>query len=172
MQIVENLAAFDTQAYPKPVLALGNFDGVHLGHQAIFQHVVARAREVAGTSVVFTFEPHPLQVLAPEKAPPLLTTYEQKIRLIAAFGMAVGLRVPFTEQFARQEPLEFVREVLWRRLGIHEVVVGHDFRFGHRRAGTVDFLQAQAEHFGYQVTVIPAIMQDDTVVSSSNIRRR
>ena len=171
MQIIENLAAFDTRAYPKPVLALGNFDGVHLGHQAIFQHVVDRAREVAGTSMVFTFEPHPLQVLAPEKAPPLLTTYEQKIRLIATFGMTVGLRVPFTEQFARQEPMEFVREVLWRCLGIHEVVVGHDFRFGHRRAGTVDFLQAQAEHFGYQVTVIPAIRQDDTVVSSSNIRR-
>jgi riboflavin kinase/FMN adenylyltransferase len=171
MQIVENLAAFDTRAYPKPVLALGNFDGVHLGHQAIFQHVVTRAREVDGTSMVFTFEPHPLQVLAPEKAPPLLTTYEQKIRLIAALGITVGLRVPFTEQFARQEPIAFVREVLWRHLGIHEVVVGHDFRFGHRRAGTVDFLQAQAEHFGYRVTVIPAIMQEDTVVSSSNIRR-
>ena len=171
MQIVEHLAAFDTRAYPKPVLALGNFDGVHLGHQAIFQHVVTRAREVDGTSMVFTFEPHPLQVLAPEKAPPLLTTYAQKIRLIAALGIAVGLRVPFTEQFARQEPIEFVREVLWRHLGIHEVVVGHDFRFGHRRAGTVDFLQAQAAPFGYRVTVIPAIMQEDTVVSSSNIRR-
>ena len=78
------------------------------------------------------------------KRHPLLTTYEQKIRLIAALGITVGLRVPFTEQFARQEPIEFVREVLWRRLGIHEVVVGHDFRFGHRRAGTVDFLQEQA----------------------------
>jgi riboflavin kinase/FMN adenylyltransferase len=171
MQIVETLAAFDTRAYPKPVLALGNFDGVHLGHQAIFQHVVTRARKVDGTSMVFTFEPHPLQVLAPEKAPPLLTTYEQKIRLIAALGITVALRVPFTAQFARQEPIEFVREVLGRHLGIHEVVVGHDFRFGHRRAGTVDFLQAQAERFGYRVTVIPAIMQDDTVVSSSNIRR-
>ena len=171
MQIVEPLAAFDTRAYPKPVLALGNFDGVHLGHQAIFRHVVTSAREVDGTSMVFTFEPHPLQVLAPEKAPPLLTTYAQKIRLIAALGITVGLRVPFTEQFARQEPIAFVREVLWRHLGIHEVVVGHDFRFGHRRAGTVDFLQAQAEHFGYRVTVIPAIMQDDIIVSSSNIRR-
>jgi riboflavin kinase/FMN adenylyltransferase len=171
MQIVEKLAAFDTRAYPRPVLALGNFDGVPLGHQAIFQHVVTRARKVDGTSMVFTFEPHPLQVLAPEKAPPLLTTYEQKMRLIAALGITVGLRVPFTAQFARQEPIAFVREILWRHLGIHEVVVGHDFRFGHRRAGTVDFLQAQAEHFGYRVTVIPAIMQDDTVVSSSNIRR-
>src|SRR5215468_4475173 len=171
MQIVENLAAFDPQAYPKPVLALGNFDGVHLGHQAIFRHVVTRAREVAGTSMVFTFEPHPLQVLAPEKAPPLLTTYEQKMHLIAALGIAVGLRVPFTEQFARQEPIDFVRDVLCQRLGIHEVVVGHDFRFGHNRAGTVAFLQEQAASFGYRVTVIPAIMQDNTVVSSSNIRR-
>ncbi len=171
MQIVENFAAFDKLAYPKSVLALGNFDGVHLGHQAIFQHVVTRARDIDGTSMVFTFEPHPLQVLAPEKAPPLLTTYEQKIRLIAALGVQVSLRVPFTEQFARQEPIEFVRDVLCQRLGIHEVVVGHDFRFGHRRAGTVDFLQEHAAYFGYRVTVIPAIMQDETVVSSSNIRR-
>ncbi len=171
MQIVESLAAFDTLAYPKPVLALGNFDGVHRGHQAIFHHVVARAQAIGGTSMVFTFEPHPLQVLAPEKAPLLLTTYEQKMRLIAALGITVGLRVPFTEQFARQEPIDFVRDVLCQRLGIHEVVVGHDFRFGHNRAGTVAFLQEQAANFGYQVTVIPAIMQDDTVVSSSNIRR-
>jgi len=171
MQIVENLAVFDKQAYPKPVLALGNFDGVHLGHQAIFHYVVNRARALHGTSMVFTFEPHPLEVLAPEKAPPLLTTYAQKIQLIAGLGVGVGLRVPFTEQFARQEPIAFVRDILSQRLGITEVVVGHDFRFGHRRAGTVDFLQDQAGSFGYHVTVIPAIMQDDTVVSSSNIRR-
>ena len=171
MQIVESLAAFDKLAYPKPVLALGNFDGVHRGHQAIFHHVVARAKAIAGTSMVFTFEPHPLQVLAPEKAPLLLTTYEQKMRLIAALGITVGLRVPFTEQFARQEPIAFVRDVLCQRLGIHEVVVGYDFRFGHKRAGTGAFLQEQAANFGYRVTVIPAIMQDNTVVSSSNIRR-
>jgi riboflavin kinase / FMN adenylyltransferase len=171
MQIVERLAAFDTLAYPKPVLALGNFDGVHRGHQAIFHHVVARAQAISGTSMVFTFEPHPLQVLAPDKAPLLLTTYEQKMRLIAALGITVGLRVSFTEQFARQEPIAFVRDVLCQRLGIHEVVVGYDFRFGHDRAGTVAFLQEQAANFGYRVTVIPAIMQEDTVVSSSNIRR-
>jgi riboflavin kinase/FMN adenylyltransferase len=121
--------------------------------------------------MVFTFEPHPLHVLAPEKAPLLLTTAAQKMRLIAALGMRVGLRVPFTEAFARQEPIAFVRETLCECLGIHEVVVGHDFRFGHRRAGTVDFLQEQAAHFGYHVTVIPAIMEEETVVSSSNIRR-
>src|SRR5215475_5507819 len=171
MQIVESLAAFDTLAYPKPVLALGNFDGVHRGHQAIFRHVVARAQAIGGTSMVFTFEPHPLQVLAPERAPLLLTTYEQKMRLIAALGITVGLRIQFTEQFARQEPMDFVRDILCQRLGIHEVVVGYDFRFGHNRAGTPAFLQEQAVNFGYRVTVIPAIMQDNTVVSSSNIRR-
>ncbi len=171
MQIVEQLATVQPNAYPKPILALGNFDGVHRGHQAIFQHVITRARDLAGTSMVFTFEPHPLQVLAPEKAPPLLTTYDQKIQLIAALGIAVGLCIPFTEEFARQDPLAFVHDVLCRRLGIHEVVVGHDFRFGHRRAGTVALLQEQATHGNYQVTVVPPILQDDTVVSSSNIRR-
>ena len=111
---------------------------------------MTRAQDIGGTSMVFTFEPHPLQVLAPEKAPPLLTTYEQKMRLIAAFGIVVGFRVPFTEQFARQEPIDFVRDILCQRLGIHDVVVGHDFRFGHRRAGTVAFLQEQAASLGYR----------------------
>ncbi|MBM3222995.1 MAG: bifunctional riboflavin kinase/FAD synthetase [Candidatus Tectomicrobia bacterium] len=171
MQIVEQLAAFLPQAYPRPVLALGNFDGVHRGHQAIFQHVIQRARDLQGTSMVFTFEPHPLQVLAPEKAPALLTTADQKMRLIAALGVQVGLCIPFTETFARQEPLAFIQETLCACLGIHEVVVGHDFRFGHRRAGTVDLLQEQAGRFGYQVTVIPAIMEEGIIVSSSNIRR-
>jgi riboflavin kinase/FMN adenylyltransferase len=171
MQIVESLATMHPHAYPKPILALGNFDGVHLGHQAIFRHVVTRAREIAGTSMVFTFEPHPLQVLAPEKAPPLLTTYAQKIQLIAELGISVGLCIPFTEEFARQEPLAFVRDILSQRLGIHEVVVGYDFRFGHRRAGTATLLQEQATQLHYRVTVVPPIRQGETVVSSSNIRR-
>jgi riboflavin kinase/FMN adenylyltransferase len=171
MHILDSLAALDQLAYPKPVLALGNFDGVHLGHQAIFRRVVTRASEIGGTSMVFTFEPHPLRVLAPEKAPLLLTTHEQKMRLIAALGIVVGLRVPFTEQFALQEPIAFIREVLCQHIGVHDLVVGYDFRFGHRRAGTAAFLQEQAAALGYQVTVIPPIMLGDKVVSSSNIRQ-
>jgi riboflavin kinase/FMN adenylyltransferase len=171
MHILECLEAFDPMVYPKPVFALGNFDGVHRGHQAIFHHVVQQARKTGGTSMVFTFDPHPLQVLAPEKAPLLLTTYEHKMRLIAALGVAVGLRVSFTEQFARQQPIEFVRDVLCGRLHVRELVVGYDFRFGHQRAGTPDFLREQAATYGYTVTVIPAVLHGDTVVSSSNIRR-
>lgn len=171
MRILESLAVYDRTACPKPVLALGNFDGIHLGHQAIFRHVVSRARAIGGTSMVFTFDPHPLQVVAPDKAPPLLTTFDQKRRLIAALGLDVGLRVPFTEAFMRQPPLEFIRSVLCDTLGVYDVVVGHDFRFGHRRAGTVELLQEQAATCGYGVTVVPAITKDGVVVSSSNIRR-
>ena len=171
MRILDSLTAFDRRAYPKPVLALGNFDGVHLGHRAIFEHVVTRAQAVGGTSMVFTFEPHPLQVLAPEKAPPLLTTFEQKMRLVAHFGVQVGLRIPFTEAFARQAPIDFIRETLGQIIGVQELVVGYDFRFGHRRAGDTAMLQEHASAFGYRVTVVSAIRLDDVVVSSSNIRR-
>jgi riboflavin kinase/FMN adenylyltransferase len=171
MDILEDLAALEHTSYPRPVLALGNFDGVHLGHQAIFRQVAARAHEIGGTSMVFTFDPHPAHVLAPEKAPPLLTTSAQKMRLIAALGIAVGLRVPFTEAFARQQPLEFIRDVLCQRIGVHDLIVGYDFRFGHQRAGTPALLQEQAAYFGYQVTIVPPITHEGVIVSSSNIRR-
>lgn len=171
MHTVDGLDALDRTLYPKPVLALGNFDGIHLGHQAIFRQVVTRAKAIDGTSMVFTFDPHPLRVLAPDKAPPLLTTFEQKTRLIADLGIEVGLRVPFTETFARQQPLDFIRDVLCQQIGVHDLVVGYDFRFGHHRTGTVALLQGQADALGYRVTVVPAITQAEMVVSSSNIRQ-
>ncbi len=171
MRILDSLAALDRTTDVKPVVALGNFDGVHLGHQAIFQRVVERAREIGGVSMVFTFEPHPLQIIAPDKAPPLLTTFEQKMRLIAGLGVEVGLRVPFTTAFAGQAPIDFIGDVLCETIGVHELVVGYDFRFGRQRAGTTAFLQDQASRFNYRVTVVPPISQAGIVVSSSNIRR-
>ena len=170
MRIHESLAAIEPTSYPKPVLALGNFDGVHLGHQNIFRHVVSRADEIGGTPMVFTFDCHPLQVLAPERAPLVLTTNAQKRSLISALGVRVGLWIPFTEQFARQKPLAFIRDVLQNGIGVHELVVGYDFRFGHCRAGNVSLLQQQAAAYGYEVTVIPAVKLGSTVVSSSTVR--
>jgi len=170
MDILDNLEALQHTSYRKVVLALGNFDGIHRGHLAIFCQVVAQAKAIGGTSMVFTFDPHPSRVLAPATAPPLLTTFEQKMRLLADVGLAVGLRIPFTEAFARQQPLAFIRDVLCQQIGVHDLVVGHDFRFGHDRAGTVELLQAQATTYGYGVTVVPAITQDGMVVSSTNIR--
>lgn len=170
MRIHDSLTAIEPTSYPKPVLALGNFDGVHLGHQNIFRHVVSRAEELGGTPMVFTFDCHPLKVLAPERAPLVLTTNAQKRRLIGALGVRAGLWIPFTEQFARQKPLAFIRDVLQERIGVHELVVGYDFRFGHCRAGSVSLLQQQAAAHGYEVTVIPAVKLGDMVVSSSTIR--
>jgi riboflavin kinase/FMN adenylyltransferase len=171
MQILDHLDALSQAAYASPVLALGNFDGVHLGHQAIFRHVRSRAQAIQGTGMVFTFEPHPLRVLRPEHAPPLLTTFEQKMQLIEAEGIEIGLRVPFTDVFAKQEPHEFIQEVLCRTIGARELVVGYDFRFGHQRTGTVEHLREAAATYGYRVTVVPAISVAGLTVSSSNIRK-
>jgi riboflavin kinase/FMN adenylyltransferase len=171
MHILESLDALDRTLYPKPVLALGNFDGVHLGHQAIFRQVLTRAQALGGTSMVFTFDPHPARVINPEKAPPLLTTFEQKMRLIAALGIGVGLRVRFTDTFARQPPEAFIRDILVDQIGVRHLVVGYDCRFGHRRAGTAELLQEMAETYGYQVTVVPPITEAGMMVSSSNIRQ-
>jgi riboflavin kinase/FMN adenylyltransferase len=171
MQILDDLDALSQAANVSPVLALGNFDGVHLGHQAIFRHVRSRAHAIQGTGMVFTFEPHPLRVLRPEHAPPLLTTFEQKMQLIEAEGIEIGLRVPFTDVFAKQEPHEFIQEVLCRTIGARELVVGYDFRFGHQRTGTVEHLREAAATYGYRVTVVPAISVAGLTVSSSNIRK-
>lgn len=171
MHTLESLDALAHAGYPKAVLALGNFDGVHRGHQAIFQQVLRRALAITGTSMVLTFNPHPVQILRPDKAPPLLSTRAQKRRLFAALGLAVSLELPFTEHFAQQEPMAFIGDVLHQSIGVHDLVVGHDFRFGHCRAGTTDLLAAQAATFGYQLTVVPPITENGVVVSSSNIRR-
>ena len=170
MRIHHSLAAIEPTSYPKPVLALGNFDGVHLGHQNIFRHVVSKAEEIGGTPMAFTFDCHPLKVLAPEKAPLALTTNAQKSGLIGALGIRVGLWIPFTEKFACQKPLAFIRDVLKERIGIHELVVGYDFRFGHCRTGNAALLQQQAAPHDYEVTVIPPVKLGDIVVSSTTIR--
>ena len=132
--------------------------------------MASRAEAIGGTPMVFTFDCHPLQVLAPDKAPPVLTANARKRRLIGALGIRVGLWIPFTEQFARQKPLAFIRDVLQARIGVHELVVGYDFRFGHCRAGNASLLRQQAAAHGYAVTVIPPVKLGDTVVSSSTIR--
>ncbi len=171
MRLLDDLDALRQLACANPVLALGNFDGVHLGHQAIFRQVRARAQAIQGTGMVFTFEPHPLRVIRPEQAPPLLTTFTQKMQLIANEGIEIGLRIPFTDVFAQQQPSEFIQDVLCDRIGVRELVVGYDFRFGHQRSGTVDLLQEAAATHGYQVTVVPAIRVAELTVSSSNIRQ-
>jgi riboflavin kinase/FMN adenylyltransferase len=157
-------------ALPFPVLTLGNFDGVHRGHQALLAKVCERAHAMAGTAIVFTFDPHPLKILAPEKCPLLITTTPQKMNLLARYGIAMTICVPFTHTFADQEPVTFVREILHKRIGVKEVYVGYDFAFGKGRKGTPDLLRMMGATLGFHVEVFAPVHTEGTVVSSTRIR--
>ncbi|MBI3060100.1 MAG: riboflavin biosynthesis protein RibF, partial [Deltaproteobacteria bacterium] len=115
---------------PKPILTLGNFDGIHLGHQALLQRVVEDAKTCGGRSVVLTFEPHPLKILAPERAPELILTHKDKMILLDSFGVDTVIIQPFNPSFANVEAEEFVRRYLVERLGVRKMWVGRDLRFG------------------------------------------
>ncbi|MEO5656518.1 MAG: bifunctional riboflavin kinase/FAD synthetase [Nitrospiria bacterium] len=164
------LRRLPTDPLPTPLVAIGNFDGVHLGHQAIIRRAVDGARAVTGTSVVLTFDPHPVSVLRPEMPFALLTTLDQKLDVMTALGVEVVVALPFTPEFARRSAEQFVREDLGERLGAREVYVGRNFAFGKGREGGVEALQRFGESFGMQVVIQPPIMVDGTMVSSSTIR--
>jgi riboflavin kinase/FMN adenylyltransferase len=169
MRIVRGVKNY-SEKLPNPVLTLGNFDGVHLGHQAIFKKVVDRAGEINGTSIAFTFEPHPLKVLAPERSPKLLNTFHGKMELFEAEGIEVVICANFTREFADQNPEDFARDVLHKKIGVREVYVGYDYAFGKGREGSIVSLKEMGRTYGFQVGVVEAVQVDGTVVSSSIIR--
>lgn len=159
---------------PRPfhqaVITIGNFDGVHLGHQTLFRKVKERARAVGGQSVVITFDPHPIKLMRPDKQLPLLTTTAQKIKLLADLELDVIIVHPFSPTFGAMPAREFVHYYLVQRLGAREVVIGHDYRFGRHREGNIALLQNLGTEFGFPVHVVDAIQIQDTVVSSTLIR--
>jgi riboflavin kinase/FMN adenylyltransferase len=169
MRIVRGVKNYSEKLL-NPVLTLGNFDGVHLGHQAIFKKVVERAKEIEGTSIAFTFEPHPLKVLAPERSPKLLNTFHGKMKLFEAAGIEVVICANFTRAFADQNSEDFAREVLYKRIGVKEVYVGYDYAFGKGREGSIESLKAMGKVYGFKVGVIEPVKVDEVVVSSSAIR--
>ncbi len=138
-------------------VAIGSFDGVHLGHRAV----------IAGNDTVVTFDPHPSAVLASRGAPPLLTTLERKAQLVAGLGVAELVVVPFTEELAAEPPEQFIDEVIVGALGAVTVAVGENFRFGHRASGDPALLQADAR---FETRVEPLLEVDGEIVSSSHIR--
>ncbi len=169
MRIVRGLKNFN-ERLPNPVLTLGNFDGVHLGHQAIFKKVIERARAINGTSIVFTFEPHPLKVLAPERSPRMLNTFHGKMKLFAEAGIEIVICANFTRTFAEQHPEDFARDVLLKQIGVREVYVGYDYAFGKGREGSIESLKEMGRAFGFEVGIVEAVQVNDIVVSSSVIR--
>jgi riboflavin kinase/FMN adenylyltransferase len=154
----------------KPCVTIGNFDGVHCGHQQLFARVVKNARERNGTSVAITFDPHPLQVLLPGGIK-LISTCDQKIELIEMAGIDVLLIIPFTTEFAKTTAESFVADLLVKRIGLQELIVGYDYAFGKGRSGNIDFLKKQGDFFGFPVTVIEPYYQEGHLVSSSKIRQ-
>lgn len=155
---------------PYPVVAIGNFDGVHVGHQMIFRKTAEKARANHGTSIVFTFEPHPLKIIAPDKMPPLLTTFRQKMELIEGCGIDQVICADFTRQFADQHPRDFARNILVDRIGVKEIVVGFDYAFGRGRKGTITYLKKMGEEFGFKIHVVDPIKLNGHLVSSSYVR--
>jgi riboflavin kinase/FMN adenylyltransferase len=158
------------RALRRPVLTVGNFDGLHVGHQAILQTVVQRARALGGEAVVYTFEPHPRKVLRPERAPGLLTTLEQKLELLEQAGADVVIVEDFSLEFAQTPAEVFIRDVLHARIHPLEVYVGYDFHFGRDREGSMRLLTELGPHLGFSVTIIPEVTLDEGDVNSTRIR--
>ena len=155
----------------QPVLALGNFDGVHRGHRKILDRLHRVAIERGATSVVMTFDPHPPRIVRPDKAPPLLMTKAQKLDAIAATGVHGTAIVRFTPEVSRWDPDTFVRTVLVDWLRVSEVWVGANFLFGRDRAGNFSLLRSLGAVYGFKAEKIDPIRYKDFVVSSTRVRR-
>jgi len=153
------------------VLAIGNFDGIHLGHQAILRATVERARALNAVSTALTFDPSPRKVLRPETAPPRLSTNAQRMEWFNALGLEAVVVLPFTLDLARLSPDEFVDQILLRDLHVKAVLVGENFRFGHRQAGDVKLLSELGTKHGFDVVIVPPVVYRGEVVSSTIIRR-
>jgi riboflavin kinase / FMN adenylyltransferase len=154
-----------------PVVTLGNFDGVHRGHQEILRRLVSAARTVGGQSVVLTFHPHPTAVLAPSKAPQLITDWRTRLERIAEFGVDAIIVQRFTRRFSAITADAFVQRLLVDGLGIHTVVVGHRVTFGHNRAGGAETLRRLGATCGFAVEVVGPVSVEGMLVSSSAVRR-
>ncbi len=155
--------------FPHACVTIGNFDGVHLGHQLLFDEVVKKAGKHNGTSVVVTFDPHPLKVLRPDGIK-LISTLEQKEELIEQAGIDVLVIIPFNSDFASISADEFVANILVETIGVRELVVGYDYGFGRGREGNIDFLKRKGAKLGFPVTVVDAHCVEKMIVSSTKVR--
>jgi riboflavin kinase/FMN adenylyltransferase len=152
------------------VVAIGNFDGVHAGHRQIMRRVVALARERDYTPTILTFDPHPAQVLAPDRAPKLLMTIDQRVRAMQAEGIEAVFLLPFSLDFAKLTPEEFADRILAKALHARVILVGDDFRFGHKQSGRVDTLRTLGRSLDFELEAISGVARRGKRISSSEIR--
>ena len=166
----------DSQALPGTlrgtVVTVGTFDGVHRGHALVLDHTAARAHDRGMPSVAVTFAPHPLEIVNPSAAPPLLTTWDEKLEALTQTPIDYLAVIPFTQQLAAYSAEEFVEHVLIRRFGMRELLIGHDHGFGRGRAGDVESLRMIGKRRGFPVDVVQAVLgSDESPISSTTIRR-
>jgi riboflavin kinase/FMN adenylyltransferase len=155
---------------PGSVVTVGTFDGVHRGHWQVLERVKERAAAVGGPGVLVTFDPHPLRIVRPESAPPLLTTPVEKSEILAESGLQYAVFVRFTRELSQLSPDEFVRAVLVERLHVAELVIGYDHGFGRGRSGDVDTLRRLGAEVGFAVHVVEPVQAGGEPISSSRIR--
>lgn len=156
---------------PYPVATIGNFDGHHIGHRTLLHTVVETARNMRGTALALTFDPHPVKILAPHADLRFLTSYEEKLGRFEEAGLDEVVFLEFSEAFARLTPDEFAEQVLARGLRLKEIFVGQHFAFGHKRAGTISDLMTLGRRLGFDVHPVSPVTVDGGVVSSTRIRR-
>jgi len=156
---------------PRPIATIGNFDGVHLGHQRLLQDLVERAAVLDATPAVVTFHPHPLQVLAPQNAPRQIQTLHQKLLFFESCGIKLVLVIPFTPDFALTGARDFACRILWEKMQLQEIYVGPNFAFGHRREGSFNLLKEIGEERGFMVGKIHQVQFRGSRVSSTAVRQ-
>ena len=169
MKLIRNIEHY--QPSGPLCLALGNFDGVHVGHQQLIKECVDFARNNKGTAAAYIFDPHPALVIKPSQAPRLLVTAEHKAELLAALGLDLLIYAAFTTQVAKISPHDFVRHILVEKLHVQQVVVGFNYSFGFRGAGTPDLLKELGTQYGFKTIVVEPVERNGRVVSSSAIRQ-
>lgn len=169
MKVLTSIA--ELSAIPGPVfLAIGVFDGIHLGHKAVILRALDDAKKAGGTAVVVTFDPHPARILRPDKTPRLLTSTPHKIRLIRALGISYLLVIQFDATLAATPPEEFILSLHQACKPLREICVGHEWSFGHKRAGNLEMLKVWGDKLGFDEVGVPAVEMDGRVISSTLIR--
>jgi len=163
---IENLK----RSFRNPVVTLGNFDGLHLGHQQIFKRVKQEASKIRGQGVVITFEPHPLKVLAPQKFLPLLTPFKKKMMLIEKSGIEIVLCIEFSLTFSEISASEFIENILVEKVKVKKVIIGYNYHFGKGQRGDAQTLKDAGKVFDFDVEVVEPLRVGETIVSSSKIR--
>ncbi len=172
MELIENIKQIK-RPFKNAVITIGNFDGVHKGHQSLFGQVMEKARQINGTSVAMTFDPHPLKALG-IKGPSLITRRDQKVELIEQCGLDVLLCIPFDKAFAAITAHDFIEKILVNKIGMKAIIIGEDYSFGKGRQGNIEFLKKEEDRLGFKTIVAPWINNTDSDherISSTIIRK-